>query len=62
MTILRSFPTNSFHRFLLDESAATAIEYAMIAAGIGVAIAVTVTALGSSLTGKYQAVDSAYPR
>jgi pilus assembly protein Flp/PilA len=36
-------------RFLVDQSGATAIEYALIAAGIGVTIASTVWGLGSSL-------------
>ena len=36
-------------RFLADEHGATAIEYAMIAAGIGATIAGTVWGLGSSL-------------
>jgi pilus assembly protein Flp/PilA len=36
-------------RFLGDDSGATAIEYAMIAAGIGVTIASTVWGLGSAL-------------
>jgi pilus assembly protein Flp/PilA len=36
-------------RFVEDEKAATAIEYAMIAAGIGATIASTVWALGSTL-------------
>ena len=36
-------------RFVNDEEAATAIEYAMIAAGIGATIASTVWALGSTL-------------
>ena len=33
-------------RFLADESGATAIEYALIAAGIGAAIAATVFSIG----------------
>jgi pilus assembly protein Flp/PilA len=36
-------------RFVADESAATAIEYAIIASGIAVAIAATVWNLGSEL-------------
>ena len=36
-------------RFRADESGATAIEYALIAAGIGAAIAATVTNLGSTV-------------
>ena len=47
--------------FLRNESGATAIEYAMIAAGIGVAVAGTVMTLGSKLNGMYQTVSSAWP-
>jgi pilus assembly protein Flp/PilA len=36
-------------RFMRDESGATAIEYALVASGIAVAIASTVTALGSAV-------------
>jgi pilus assembly protein Flp/PilA len=36
-------------RFLKDQQGATAIEYAMIAAGIGATIATTVWSLGSTL-------------
>jgi pilus assembly protein Flp/PilA len=36
-------------RFLADKRGATAIEYAMIAAGVGVAISGTVWGLGSAL-------------
>jgi len=43
-------------RFLRDDAGATAIEYAMIASGIGVAIAATVVSLGSSVQGLYQNV------
>jgi pilus assembly protein Flp/PilA len=50
-----------FRRFLRDEKAATAIEYAMIAAGVGVAIAATVMALGSQLNIMYESVQSAWP-
>lgn len=46
-------------RFLRDESAATSIEYAMIASGIAVAIAATVVKLGSSVTGLYSNVLTA---
>jgi pilus assembly protein Flp/PilA len=51
----------TFRRFLKDESAATAIEYAMIAAGIAVAVVATVTALGSSVSAMFTTVKSAYP-
>lgn len=46
-------------RFLRDESGATAIEYAMIASGIAVAIATTVVTLGSSVKGLYVSVSTA---
>jgi pilus assembly protein Flp/PilA len=36
-------------RFMRDERGATAIEYAMIASGVAVAIASTVMALGSAV-------------
>lgn len=38
-----------FGRFLGDERGATAIEYAMIAAGVGAAVASTVWTLGESV-------------
>jgi len=49
----------SVRRFLDDESGATAIEYAMIASGIAVAIAATVVNLGSSVKGLYSSVATA---
>lgn len=53
-------PTNScIRRFLRDANGATAIEYAMIASGIAVAIAATVMSLGSAVTGLYSNVASA---
>jgi pilus assembly protein Flp/PilA len=45
-------------RFVRDESGATAIEYAMIASGVGVAIAATVVNLGSSVKGLFTNVSS----
>lgn len=50
-----------FRRFLRDERAATAIEYAIIAAGVGVAVAATVMALGGELRGMYESIRSAWP-
>jgi len=44
--------------FLNDEGGATAIEYAMIAAFVAVAIVGAVTALGTSLTGIFGNVNS----
>ena len=46
-------------RFLRDDGGATAIEYAMIASGIAVAIAATIVTLGSSVTSLYSSVLTA---
>jgi pilus assembly protein Flp/PilA len=46
-------------RFLRDDGGATAIEYAMIASGIAVAIATTIVTLGSSVQGLYSSVATA---
>ena len=45
--------------FLKDESGATAIEYGLIAALIGVVIIVSVRAVGTSLTGTFGSVSTA---
>jgi pilus assembly protein Flp/PilA len=45
-------------RFLRDERGATAIEYAMIASGVAVAIAATVTTLGSGVKGLFTNVST----
>jgi len=47
-------------RRLADERGATAIEYAMIAAGIGVAIAAAVTSLGSAVSNLYTSIASIF--
>jgi pilus assembly protein Flp/PilA len=46
-------------RFLRDEGGATAIEYAIIASGVAVAIAASVTSLGSSVNGLFTSVSTA---
>jgi pilus assembly protein Flp/PilA len=46
-------------RFLADDSAATAIEYAMIAAGIAVAIVSVVQGLGSQVNSLFTSVSAA---
>jgi pilus assembly protein Flp/PilA len=51
----------SFRRLLRDTRAASAIEYAMIAAGISVAIVATVTATGASVKGMYESIKNAWP-
>jgi pilus assembly protein Flp/PilA len=45
----RLFTNAPFRRFLCAQGGATAIEYAMIASGVSIAIAATITALGSAL-------------
>ena len=46
-------------QFARDESGATAIEYGLIAAGISIAIIVTVKAVGSSLNTTFTTVQTA---
>jgi pilus assembly protein Flp/PilA len=46
-------------RFIRDDGGATAIEYAMIASGVAIAIATTIVTLGSSVQGLYQSVATA---
>jgi pilus assembly protein Flp/PilA len=50
MSVLKSF--------LRDESGATAIEYGLIAAGISVAIIVTVQGLGTKLANTFTNIDT----
>jgi len=45
-------------RFAADESGATAIEYALIAVLVGIAIIVSVTALGDSLKSIFTSVTT----
>lgn len=49
---------NLLARFLKDESGATAIEYALIAAGIGIAIITAVNTLGTTLSGVFTRVNT----
>jgi pilus assembly protein Flp/PilA len=46
-------------RFLKDESAATAIEYGLIAAGIALTIIPVITGLGTRLKTTFSSVSSA---
>jgi pilus assembly protein Flp/PilA len=45
-------------RFLKDESAATAIEYALIAAGIALAIIAAVNGLGTTLNTNFTSINT----
>lgn len=46
-------------RFIRDESGATAIEYALIAAGIGIAILTAVNALGTAISSSFDTIRTA---
>jgi pilus assembly protein Flp/PilA len=48
-----------FAKLVMDESAATAIEYGLIAAGISIAIITVVASLGSSLNTTFTSVQTA---
>jgi pilus assembly protein Flp/PilA len=50
---------NLISSFLKDETAATAIEYGLIAAGISVAIIAVVQGLGTKLNSTFSSVSSA---
>ena len=45
-------------RFLADETGATAIEYALLAAGISLAIIAVVNGLGTKLNTKFTSVNT----
>ncbi len=49
---------NIITRFLKDETAATAIEYGLIAAGISLAIIAAVNGLGTKLNTKFNSINS----
>jgi pilus assembly protein Flp/PilA len=49
---------NLFARFVKDESGATAIEYGLIAALIGVAIILAATALGGQLSNTFNTITT----
>jgi pilus assembly protein Flp/PilA len=48
-----------FSRFLSDQSGATAIEYALIACGIALAIVTAVQSIGPTLNTKFSSVSTA---
>jgi len=47
-----------FRKFLADQSAATAIEYGLIAAGISLAIIGAVNGLGSTLSTTFTTINT----
>lgn len=48
-------------RFIKDEDGATAIEYGLIAALIGVAIIAAVRSVGTNLSSTFSSIESALP-
>ena len=56
---MRNAVSSLCRRFLLQQQGATAIEYALIAAGIAAAIIVAVNALGVSVVNMWSAVSAA---
>jgi pilus assembly protein Flp/PilA len=47
-----------FKDFLADETAATAIEYGLIAAGISLAIIAVINGIGAKLNTKFSAINT----
>jgi pilus assembly protein Flp/PilA len=56
---MRTKLENALRRFLSRQDGATAIEYALIAAGVAAAIVITVNALGVSVVNMWTAVANA---
>jgi pilus assembly protein Flp/PilA len=56
---MRLLISPALRHFLRDEGGATAIEYALIAAGIGGAIVVAVTSLGGNVNTMWTKVSTA---
>ena len=48
----------TIHRFLADETGATAIEYGLIAAGISLAIIAVINGLGTKLNTKFTSINN----
>jgi pilus assembly protein Flp/PilA len=53
--------TGLIRNFFYDESAATAIEYALIAGGISIVIVAVVNSIGTALNTKFESVSAALP-
>ena len=49
---------NTVRRFLADETAATAIEYGLIAAGIAAVIVLTVNSLGEKVNATFDTIKN----
>ncbi|KAB2881801.1 MAG: Flp family type IVb pilin [Pseudorhodoplanes sp.] len=59
--MFRSIIARPAQRFLADRNAASSIDYAVIAAGVGAVIIATVLIMGTSLNGMYESVRSVWP-
>jgi pilus assembly protein Flp/PilA len=53
--------TQSLQRFARDERGATAIEYALIAGCISIAIVATATSIGTALNNTFTSVKNGFP-
>jgi len=56
---MRQFPMRLMIRFFKDESAATAIEYGLIASGIAVVVIPVFTGLGTHLKTTFSTISTA---
>jgi len=50
--------TSLFRQFLANQSGSTSIEYALVAAGIALAIIAAVNSLGTKLAGRFGAIST----
>jgi pilus assembly protein Flp/PilA len=55
-TLRVEFQMTKFVRFVKDESGATAIEYGLIAAAMGLALVTAMPILATSITGKFSSL------
>ena len=55
---MRRGPTNKLYQLLQDQTGVTAIEYGLIASGIGMAIVLVVISVGSALEGIFADAQS----
>ena len=61
MRVITTPLTKQLHRFVRDESGATAIEYALIAGCISIAIVAASTSIGTTLNNTFTSVKNGFP-
>lgn len=61
MMKLRLMISRDVRHFVADEKGATAIEYAIIAAGISGTVIAVIMSMGTKILGLYQSVETALP-